>query len=176
MSPLIRYCLNSGPFWTSKNHFQSQHTAFQRVIPSDCVGGYRVFWWGILNSDFFGISRGERGRREECDERAWAAPEGLPGVKELWFFWAPCVCVLEIRSLKAGKTKPDVFSGVFTIDFSFIHLCLHTTWTDNVPYPVHWTASYFLQWAGLFPSRTSACTHFWVPHTRLGWKTNINTG
>lgn len=51
-----------------------------------------MFLWGILNSDFFGML-GERGWREECDDRVWAGRVGLPGVRELCFFACVCMCV-----------------------------------------------------------------------------------
>lgn len=43
-----------------------------------------------------------------------------------------------------------------------------------LPYPFHWTASYFLQEAGLFLSRTSACTLSQTLPVHFGWKKNTH--
>lgn len=43
-------------------------------------------------------------------------------------------------------------------------------WTNILPYPVHWTASYSPQWAGLSPSRTSPCTRPQTLPAHFGWR------
>lgn len=43
-------------------------------------------------------------------------------------------------------------------------------WTNILPYPVRWTASYSPRWAGLSPSHTSPCTRPQTLPAHFGWK------
>lgn len=124
-----------------------------------------------------------RGWREECDERVRADWEGYLGLGNCVFLLVcACVCVggmnikLEAEKIKwrkadreqqrLRKEKPDL------VRFVCWMMCEYRN-RYVLPYPAQWTASCSPQWAGLFPSRTSACTRSQTLPVHFGWRKHI---
>lgn len=128
-------------------NFQSQQSSVQRVIPSACGGGYGCFYAGYWTVISLALA-GERGWREECDERVW----GYLGSKR---------CVSVCWELTKDWQRWPRF-------VRWQSLCINR-WRDVAPYRVHWTASCFLQWAGLALARTPACTRSQTLPAHFGW-------
>lgn len=102
---LLRHCLK----WSSRSYFQSQQSVIQRVVPSHCVGGYRVFLWGILNSDFFGTAR-----EEGAEGGMWWKSAGL--AQRVYLGLGSCglsyMCFRGInRSLKSRDSKTEIIEA-----------------------------------------------------------------
>lgn len=76
---LMRHCLKRGPFWTSKVNRAQSRESFHPPV-EEATGCFYAGYWTVISLALLG----ERGWREECDERVWGYSGSKRSVSVCW--------------------------------------------------------------------------------------------